>query len=107
MIAAYDGANGTGNILWSWHVWVTDYQPDASGTETVLTPENKRKFKLGTSNTVMMDRNLGAYEGAVSIRVQRWRDHVPADSIIRKDVKIRSRVVIRQRRICRNRTFSL
>jgi len=33
----------------------------------VLTPENKRKFKLGTSNTVMMDRNLGAYEGAVSI----------------------------------------
>lgn len=67
VIAAYDGANGTGNILWSWHVWVTDYQPDASGTETVLTPENKRKFKLGTSNTVMMDRNLGAYEGAVSI----------------------------------------
>ena len=47
VIAAYDGANGTGNILWSWHVWVTDYQPDASGTETVLTPENKRKFKLG------------------------------------------------------------
>ncbi|EIK40595.1 hypothetical protein HMPREF1055_00224 [Bacteroides fragilis CL07T00C01] len=67
VIAAYDGANGTGNILWSWHVWVTDYRPDASGTETVLTPENKRKFKLGTSNTVMMDRNLGAYEGAVSI----------------------------------------
>ena len=67
VIAAYDGANGTGNILWSWHVWVTDYRPDASGIETVLTPENKRKFKLGTSNTVMMDRNLGAYEGAVSI----------------------------------------
>ena len=67
VIAAYDGANGTGNILWSWHVWVTDYRPDASGTETVLTPENKRKFKLGSTNTVMMDRNLGAYEGAVSI----------------------------------------
>ena len=46
VIAAYDGANGTGNILWSWHVWVTDYRPDASGTETVLTPENKRKLKL-------------------------------------------------------------
>ena len=67
VIAAYDGANGTGNILWSWHVWVTDYRPDASGIETVLTPENKRKFKLGSTNTVMMDRNLGAYEGAVSI----------------------------------------
>ncbi|MCS2832538.1 DUF4906 domain-containing protein [Bacteroides hominis] len=67
VIAAYDDADGKGNILWSWHVWVTDYQPDVTGTETVLTPENKRKFKLGGSNTVMMDRNLGAYDGAVSV----------------------------------------
>ena len=71
VIAAYDGENGTGNILWSWHVWVTDYHPDASGTETVLTPETKRKLKLvpvsssdGTIAAIMMDRNLGAYEGA-------------------------------------------
>ena len=70
VIAAYDGENGTGNILWSWHVWVTDYHPDASGTETVLTPETKRKLKLvpvsssdGTIAAIMMDRNLGAYEG--------------------------------------------
>ena len=70
VIAAYDGENGTGNILWSWHVWVTDYHPDASGTETVLTPETKRKLKLvpasssdGTTAAIMMDRNLGAYEG--------------------------------------------
>lgn len=73
MIAAYDGENGTGNILWSWHVWVTDYHPDASGTETVLTPETKRKLKLvpasssdGTTATIIMDRNLGAYEAAVN-----------------------------------------
>ena len=64
---------GTGNILWSWHVWVTDYHPDASGTETVLTPETKRKLKLvpasssdGTTATIIMDRNLGAYEAAVN-----------------------------------------
>ncbi len=73
VIAAYDGENGTGNILWSWHVWVTDYHPDASGTETVLTPEMKRKLKLvptsssdGTTATIIMDRNLGAYEAAVN-----------------------------------------
>ena len=73
VIAAYDGENGTGNILWSWHVWVTDYHPDASGTETVLTPETKRKLKLvpvsssdGTIAAIMMDRNLGAYEAAVN-----------------------------------------
>lgn len=70
VIAAYDGENGTGNILWSWHVWVTDYYPDATGTETVLMPEEKRKLKLvpvssgdGTTAAIMMDRNLGAYEG--------------------------------------------
>ena len=73
VIAAYDGENGTGNILWSWHVWVTDYHPDASGTETVLTPETKRKLKLvpasssdDTTATIIMDRNLGAYEAAVN-----------------------------------------
>ncbi len=74
VIAAYDGENGTGNILWSWHVWVTDYYPDATGTETVLTPAEKRKLKLvplsssdGSTAAIMMDRNLGAYEGAVEI----------------------------------------
>ena len=45
VIAAYDDENGTGNILWSWHVWVTDYAPSAIGTETVL-EKNKRKFVL-------------------------------------------------------------
>jgi len=77
VIAAYDGATDDltnrpyGNILWSWHVWVTDYHPDATGTETVLTPVNKRKLRLmpvsssdGTVASIMMDRNLGAYEAA-------------------------------------------
>ena len=47
VIAAYDGENGTGNILWSWHVWVTDYYPDATGTETVLMPEEKAEVETG------------------------------------------------------------
>ena len=43
VIAAYDGANGTGNILWSWHVWVTDYQPDASGRDRDGVDSGKQK----------------------------------------------------------------
>ncbi len=69
VIAAYDDENGTGNILWSWHVWVTDYAPSAIGTETVL-EKNKRKFVLtnGTTTTrPLMDRSLGAYEGYVQV----------------------------------------
>ena len=70
VIAAYDGANGTGNILWSWHIWITDYNPVASGKVTVLTPENKRKLvykQNGVSKFPMMDRNLGAIAGYVTV----------------------------------------
>ncbi len=50
VIAAYSGANGTGNILWSWHIWVTNYNPDAGTT-----------YNFNTSNPLtFMDRNLGA-----------------------------------------------
>ena len=44
LIAVKD-ANGT--IIWSWHIWVSDYEPDANSC-TYL------------SGAVMMDRNLGA-----------------------------------------------
>ncbi|WP_300703937.1 DUF4906 domain-containing protein [Bacteroides sp.] len=67
-IAAYDGPNGTGNIIWSWHVWITDYNPDTNGTEQILEPVNKRKlrFTLGNNGMYpMMDRNLGAMAGYV------------------------------------------
>ena len=68
VIAAYDGPNGTGNIVWSWHVWVTDYKPDTRGGEQVLEPVNKRKllFSLNNASVLpMMDRNLGAMAGYV------------------------------------------
>ena len=70
LIAAYDGENGTGNILWSWHVWVTDYSPSATTDATILLPDNQRILKLqngATSYKPIMDRCLGAYDGYVSV----------------------------------------
>lgn len=66
VIAAYSGPNGTGVILWSWHIWVTDYNPDPTGNVSVLTPATKRKQKYtynGSNQPPMMDRNLGAIAG--------------------------------------------
>ena len=69
VIAAYDGVNGTGNILWSWHIWVTDYSPSSTGNETILTPEYKRKQKYtyNSNQLPMMDRNLGAFAGYTNV----------------------------------------
>ncbi|WP_455640590.1 DUF4906 domain-containing protein [Parabacteroides sp.] len=73
VIVAYASTDGTGDALWSWHIWVTDYSPDATGDATVLTA-NKRKLKflynVGSGQLPMMDRNLGAMGGYV--------DEVPA-----------------------------
>lgn len=44
VIAAYDGENCTGNIIWSWHIWLSESAPTAS--------------EVGGAN--WMDRNLGA-----------------------------------------------
>lgn len=49
VIAAYDNAECTGDVLWSWHIWaVEDY--DAAATAIPLTSKSLN----------MMDRNLGA-----------------------------------------------
>ena len=68
LIAAYDTNN---EILWSWHVWVTDYNPDCTGNASVLGDPNKRKLKFNYHNNAtnqlpMMDRNLGAMTGYVN-----------------------------------------
>ena len=49
VIAATDA---DGNTLWSWHLWITDYDPDASAYTTPAASS-------GTTWT-FMDRNLGA-----------------------------------------------
>lgn len=69
VIAAYDTE---GKILWSWHIWVTDYNPDCTGKEEVLGDVNKRKLKFDYNNAAanqlpMMDRNLGAMAGYVDV----------------------------------------
>ena len=56
VIAAYDGANGTGNILWSWHIWVP--------SQTIPAP-----VAYGFFNHPMMDRNLGALVPATTSSV--------------------------------------
>lgn len=70
-----------GNYLWSWHIWVTAYNPDA----TTLTPEAGKYFYPVTggevhryggtewesgkyANTFMMDRNLGARSAEWNIK---------------------------------------
>lgn len=72
LIAAYSGDNCTGDILWSWHVWVTNYSPSEIGTRTVTGLNQKITVSGGEVQTygveyqkvnagkVIMDRNLGA-----------------------------------------------
>lgn len=45
VIGAYDAA---GKLLWSWHIWVADYDPSAAGNQKIF------------NGYTMMDRNLGA-----------------------------------------------
>lgn len=79
VIAAY-GADD--KILWSWHVWVTDYRPDATGDADVQEPLTKRKLKFTYGNhgnqLPMMDRNLGAmagYAGVPPSDVEKFKTH--------------------------------
>jgi len=83
-IVAYDGENGTGNILWSWHLWVTDYLPEPSGNSQILSPVNKRKLRFTYGNpTVLpvMDRNLGAMAGYVDAPPTSYRDMSKANGL--------------------------
>ena len=55
VIALYSGAGQTGTILWSWHIWVTDYNPFSSAANTTYTITN-----TASASYTFMDRNLGA-----------------------------------------------
>ena len=50
--------NSTNEVLWSWHIWVTGYDPNNGGT--TYSRSN------GTKTYVFMDRNLGATAAASS-----------------------------------------
>ena len=63
VIVAYNQAKA---ILWSWHVWVTDYAPSAKGNSTVTEPLHRKQKYIGNDapdQLPMMDRNLGAMAG--------------------------------------------
>ena len=76
VVALYNNATTGGDILWSWHIWVTDYQPDGSqsynlginskasvpGGEVHTYGEEYKKAsdKMGGPLRVIMDRDLGA-----------------------------------------------
>lgn len=58
-----------GNILWSWHIWFTDYNPDATPDPTTLKVTNGYVHKYQGAewetggiyaDKYIMDRNLGA-----------------------------------------------
>lgn len=42
------------DIVWSWHIWVTDYDPNTNTNGTTYAHNN------GEANYVFMDRNMGA-----------------------------------------------
>lgn len=70
VIAAYDGPDGTGNILWSWHIWVTEYSPSPVADESVDEEKSRvQKYTYGnrTGQYPLMDRNLGAMAGYVNV----------------------------------------
>ena len=65
------------NILWSWHIWVTDYNPDADGATDIY------------KGAELMDRNLGALNaysdsdqapGNAGLRYQ-WGRKDPIDEV--------------------------
>uniref|UniRef100_UPI0026274F77 DUF4906 domain-containing protein n=1 Tax=uncultured Rikenella sp. TaxID=368003 RepID=UPI0026274F77 len=79
IIALYNNATSGGEILWSWHVWVTNYKPDpkngrdgkpypagidkafpAGGATVGQVHRYGIKFQQTNGNKVIMDRNLGA-----------------------------------------------
>ncbi len=48
LLAVYDNND---EVLWSWHIWSTDYEPN----------DHKVRHIGGTNTLDMMDRNLGAF----------------------------------------------
>lgn len=50
--------DGEGTMLWSWHLWVTDYDPDSNGSDY-------HEVNLDGDTYYVMNRNLGAFRNTV------------------------------------------
>jgi len=58
VLAVYETEDATGDILWSWHIWVTDADLDGS-VQTWKVNASLAEYPA-YQNPVLMDRNLGA-----------------------------------------------
>lgn len=58
LLAAYSEPEQQGSILWSWHIWVTDYEP-GTGDKTGDVPGGN-VYSISADGGVWMDRDLGA-----------------------------------------------
>lgn len=58
LLAAYSEPEQQGIILWSWHVWVTDYDPGTGGT--IGDVPGGKVYSISADGAVWMDRDLGA-----------------------------------------------
>lgn len=58
LLAAYSEPEQQGTILWSWHIWVTDYDPGTG--ETTGVSNGKVHDMTATDGGIWMDRDLGA-----------------------------------------------
>ncbi len=85
VIAAYDGENATGNILWSWHIWMPGEPVTAMSVET---------------GYEVMNMNVGAYSddkadpGSFGMLYQ-WgrKDPFPAAAVLAGDTSTKGRPV--------------
>lgn len=67
LIGAYNNADCTGDVLWSWHIWVTDNHPDNVGNAIRYTTYRWDSSKIYTDEArvpgyQVMPCNLGAKE---------------------------------------------
>lgn len=58
LLAAYSEPEQQGTILWSWHIWVTDYDPGTG--ETVGDVQGGKVYDISADGGIWMDRDLGA-----------------------------------------------
>lgn len=59
LLAAYSDTEQKGTVLWSWHIWITDYRPDEYVAEnTSVTGGNV--YSSSRDGGIWMDRDLGA-----------------------------------------------
>ncbi|MGP1623975.1 MAG: fimbrillin family protein, partial [Bacteroides heparinolyticus] len=66
VVAVRDASN---TILWSWHIWVTDYKPGITTPDKEITNQQGKKYKLMTVNLGWCDEKEETYaERTVQVR---------------------------------------